>query len=191
MKKSYLSKIEKGLNKRIAIFTSDDDISLVKEIVSSLEWSKVSIPCIITNNRSSKVIEYSKEQNIRLFIVDDKVNIHRQLKLLKIDLVVLAHFNLKMTKEILDSFRVLDSHQSIYMDKFNSFYGIEIHKEVIERKEKFSGFTFYCVNDNKELFRKELAIYRHWKPEDLMREVNKAEKSWFTQIIKETVYEKR
>ncbi len=73
-------------------------------------------------------------------------------------------------------------------------WGINVHKAVIDAKEKFSGITIHHVNseydEGKIIFQSQLAIYRNWTEYDLETAVKELEKKYYPIIIKKVAYEK-
>lgn len=189
------SKLKESLIKRIAIFSSGKG-SLTQAIITSLDNSKVLVSCIVTNNPNAGVVEVAKQNNIRLIVTDSEMNIDRQLKLLSIDLIVLAGFLKKITNNITKKFKIINIHPAL-LPKFGGkgMYGINVHKKVIEDKEMFSGMTIHWVNDEydegKIIYQSQIPIYRNWNEYDLEKEIKKLEVKWYPEIIKQVVYGKR
>lgn len=189
------SKLKGSLIKRIAIFSSGKG-TLTQAIIENLEPSKVIVTCIVTNNPSAGVVDVANQNNIRLFIIDNQMNIDKQLKLLGVDLIVLSGFLKKVPNHITDKFKVINIHPAL-LPKFGGkgMYGIHVHRKVIESKEMFSGITIHFVNseydEGKIIYQNQIPIYRNWDEYDLEKEVKKLEYKWYPEIIKQVIYDKR
>ena len=189
---NYLDKIKSGLNKKIAIFASGQG-SLAQNIIQVLEPSRVSVECIYTNHSSCGATTIANNNKIKLIINTKDLNLVEELKSLDIDMIVLAGYTRKIPNDILDNFKVMNIHPSL-LPKFGGkgMYGINVHKSVIESKEKFSGMTIHWVNNEydmgEHIIQKQLAIYKNWNEYDLEKEVKKLEMKWYPEIIKRVLY---
>lgn len=187
-----MDKIKSGLNKKIAIFASGQG-SLAQNIIQVLEPSRVSVECIYTNHSSCGATTIANNNKIKLIINTKDLNLVEELKSLDIDMIVLAGYTRKIPNDILDNFKVMNIHPSL-LPKFGGkgMYGINVHKSVIESKEKFSGMTIHWVNNEydmgEHIIQKQLAIYKNWNEYDLEKEVKKLEMKWYPEIIKRVLY---
>jgi phosphoribosylglycinamide formyltransferase-1 len=70
------------------------------------------------------------------------------LKNYKIDLIVLAGYLKKVSKELIDKYKIINIHPSL-LPKYGGrgMYGINVHKAVIDNKEIESGLTIHYVNN--------------------------------------------
>ena len=120
--------------------------------------------------------------------------VERQINLLekhKIDLIVLAGYIKKLPKEITDKFenRIINIHPAL-LPKFGGkgMYGMNVHKAVIEAKEKYSGPTIHFVDDiydNGEiLLQKKVEISADDTPESLQKKVLELEHVVYPEAIK-------
>ena len=75
------------------------------------------------------------------------------LKEKNIDLIVLAGYLTVLTPNIVSAFRgkIINIHPSLIPAYCgNGFYGMRVHRAVIENKEKFSGATVHFVDEGTD-----------------------------------------
>jgi len=106
------------------------------------------------------------------------------------DLIVLAGFLLKIPEKMVSAFenRIINIHPSL-LPKYGGkgMYGLNIHKEVLLNKEKFSGLTIHYVNKEYDkgavIFQKKIKINEEETPESLSSKVLKLEHENYSLII--------
>lgn len=114
---------------------------------------------VISNNSDSFALERAKSENIDHYCINSKLYpdpdvLNNQILRILIDhnieLIFLAGYLKKIGKPILQQYknRVFNIHPAL-LPKFGGkgMYGINVHKAVIESKEKFSGITVHRVKD--------------------------------------------
>jgi phosphoribosylglycinamide formyltransferase-1 len=136
--------------KKISIFASGNGLNTFNLIKYFKNNKNVEVSCVITNNPNSGVILISKDNNIPVYIIDNK-NVELTLDILKnykIDLIVLAGYLKKVSKELIDKYKIINIHPSL-LPKYGGrgMYGINVHKAVIDNKEIESGLTIHYVNN--------------------------------------------
>lgn len=114
---------------------------------------------VISNNTDAKVLQKASNKNIPNFIINAKKypeeNLDEKITNLmsefKIDYIFLSGYMKKIEKNLVSTFenRIINSHPAL-LPKFGGkgMYGINVHKAVIEAKEKESGCTIHFVNEN-------------------------------------------
>ena len=122
-----------------------------------------------------KTVLFSKEE------LDNK-SLLNSLQNTAPDLIVLAGFLLKMPKNITSFFenKIINIHPALlplYGGK--GMYGLNIHKAVIENKEKISGLTIHYVNDKYDdgaiIFQKKVDLDNKESPLSLSKKILKEE----------------
>jgi phosphoribosylglycinamide formyltransferase-1 len=113
-------------------------------------------------------------------------------KLLKTnpDLIVLAGFLLKIPKKITEKFsnKIINIHPAL-LPRFGGkgMYGINIHKAVINKKEKRTGISIHYVNEKFDeganIFQKEISVKENDTPQTLSKRVLKIEHEYFSKTI--------
>ena len=155
----------------------------------------VSIELLICNNPNAKVLTKILSHSIKSMVLDYETFYHSsflQKKLLKINptLIVLAGFLWKIPKDIVEIFpnKIINIHPAL-LPKFGGkgMYGMNIHKAVIEKKEKKSGITIHYVNKSYDegeiIFQKEINIKKNETFEELAAKVLKLEHEFYPMVI--------
>ncbi len=114
---------------------------------------------VISNNSNAKVLQKASDKNIPIFIVNEKKypnenldeKITNLMREFKIDYIFLSGYMKKIEKNLLNAFpnKIINSHPAL-LPKFGGkgMYGTNVHKAVIEEKQKQSGCTIHFVNKN-------------------------------------------
>ena len=142
--------------KNIAIFASGEGTTtqnIIDYFKSGDYGIKISI--IVSNNPNANVLTRATKSSISTLIIDRKIfyesdKIVEKLKSLNIDLIVLAGFLWKIPENLIKKFpgKIINTHPAL-LPKFGGkgMYGINVHKAVIEAKEKQSGISIHFVNE--------------------------------------------
>ncbi|WP_343767303.1 phosphoribosylglycinamide formyltransferase [Gangjinia marincola] len=187
--------------KKIVLFASGSGTNVENIIRYFNDRKEIVISCVLSNNKSAIVHERAKKQNVNslTFNKDDLQHTDTVLDLLKSiapDLIVLAGFLWKFPKNILDQFpnQVINLHPALlplYGGK--GMYGMNVHRAVVENKEKETGITIHYVNEHYD----EGAIIAQHKtkltpedtPEDVARKIHELEYEHFPKVIEELLKE--
>ena len=117
------------------------------------------IVLVISNNTEAKVLKKASNKNIPNFIVNAKKypeenldeKITKLMSEFKVDYIFLSGFMKKIEKNLVSTFenKIVNSHPAL-LPKFGGkgMYGINVHKAVIQAKQKESGCTIHFVNEN-------------------------------------------
>lgn len=114
---------------------------------------------VISNNSTAKVLEKASNKDIPNFIInanrypeenlDEKIT--KIMSEFKVDYIFLSGYMKKIEKNLVRTFenKIVNSHPAL-LPKFGGkgMYGINVHKAVIEAKERESGCTLHFVNEN-------------------------------------------
>ena len=170
-----------GSNKiKTAVFISGAGSNLRSLIkFSKTKKSPISIKSIISNNRKSKGLRYSKIFKIKKKIFNYKNNTLVEKKILyylkknKIDLICLAGFMRILSKNFITNFKgkILNIHPSL----LPKFKGLNTHSRAIKNNEKFSGCTVHYVNSKldsgKIILQKKVKITKNDTPDSLAKKI--------------------
>ena len=147
--------------KRIVVFASGSG-SNYQKIKASIdnEYINGKIVLLISNNPNCGAVVFSKLHNIDYEIINDyrfpiEKDKNKQYELVlnsyKTDLILLAGFMKKIPCNIVDIYKnkIMNIHPSL-LPKYGGkgFFGINVHKKVIENKEEYTGATVHFVNNN-------------------------------------------
>ena len=181
-------------NKKVIIFASGSGSNALKIFEYFNNNQNVIIDSIYCNNPRANVINVFQKLSIKTVLFNKK-ELYESTFLETIrntnpDLIVLAGFLLKIPEKMVSTFenRIINIHPSL-LPKYGGkgMYGLNIHKEVILNKEKFSGLTIHYVNKEYDkgavIFQKKIKINEKETPESLSSKVLKLEHENYPLII--------
>ncbi|MFT4684435.1 MAG: phosphoribosylglycinamide formyltransferase-1 [Flavobacteriales bacterium] len=180
--------------KRIVIFASGSGTN-ADNISRFFKQSEVaSVVHIVTNNKNAKVIDRAKILKIKSLIFSKKELLEEGelLKFLKkeADIIVLAGFLWKIPQHIVSAFpnKIINIHPAL-LPKFGGkgMYGMNIHKSVIESKEKETGITIHYVNEKYDdgaiIFQAKTSVLPSETAEDVAKKIHQLEYEHFPRVI--------
>ena len=181
-------------NKKVIIFASGSGSNALKIFEYFNNNQNIIIDSIYCNNPRANVINVFQKLSIKTVLFNKK-ELYESAFLEAItstnpDLIVLAGFLLKIPEKMVSAFenRIINIHPSL-LPKYGGkgMYGLNIHKEVILNKEKFSGLTIHYVNKEYDkgavIFQKKIKINEKETPESLSSKVLKLEHENYPLII--------
>ena len=181
-------------NKNIVIFASGSGSNAVKIHDHFKEIDNVNIASLYCNNPEARVLQKFREFNVKTFLFSKKDLDNQKIleSLLKIDpdLIILAGFLLKIPKSITRFFKnkIINIHPALlplYGGK--GMYGKNIHKAVLENKEKTSGLTIHYVNEKYDdgaiIFQKQVELDSFETPLSLSKKILKEEHLHYPIVI--------
>lgn len=181
-------------NKKVIIFASGSGSNALKIFEYFNNNQNIIIDSIYCNNPRANVINVFQKLNIKTVLFNKKELYERAFLEAIIstnpDLIVLAGFLLKIPEKMVSAFenRIINIHPSL-LPKYGGkgMYGLNIHKEVLLNKEKFSGLTIHYVNKEYDkgavIFQKKIKINEKETPESLSSKVLKLEHENYPLII--------
>lgn len=182
--------------KKIVIFASGSGTNAENIIKYFKAGDTGTVVAVFTNNPNAKVIE--RAQN---FQVPTEIFSKEELSQGKIlqtindfapDLIVLAGFLLKLPKSIIESYpnTIINIHPAL-LPKYGGkgMYGMNVHKAVVENKEKETGITIHYVNENYDegnvIFQKKVTVLITDTPEVVAEKIHELEQQYFPKIIED------
>lgn len=144
---------------KIAVLVSGSGTNL-QSIIDKIKLnnfaSNIKLEAVIAD-RECYGVERAKKENIDAFMFDRKKykedlfkEIDKILSEKKVDLIVLAGFLSILPKDFVTKWKrkIINIHPSL-LPKFGGkgMYGLNVHKKVIEEKEKISGCTVHYVDN--------------------------------------------
>ena len=181
-------------NKKVIIFASGSGSNALKIFEHFNNNQNIVIDSIYCNNPRASVIKVFQKLSIKTVLFNKK-ELYESAFLEAIistnpDLIVLAGFLLKIPEKMVSAFenRIINIHPSL-LPKYGGkgMYGLNIHKEVLLNKEKFSGLTIHYVNKEYDkgavIFQKKIKINEEETPESLSSKVLKLEHENYSLII--------
>ncbi|MFA6925022.1 MAG: phosphoribosylglycinamide formyltransferase [Bacteroidales bacterium] len=187
------------MTKHIAIFASGSGTNAQNIINYFKDSSIAEISLILSNKPDAYVLERAKKYDIPSFIFTNENLFNScvvidKLTEFKIDFIVLAGFLLLVPQNIIDKYRnkIINIHPAL-LPKYGGkgMYGMKVHKEVIENKEKESGITIHYVNekydDGSIIFQAKCNVEKNYSPEMLAEKIHELEYEHFPAIIEKLV----
>ena len=182
--------------KRLVILASGDGTN-TQQLIDHFKGSKVTISLVISNNPDANVLRRAIIEGIPTLLINKESfyngeEVLRRLLSEKPDLIVCAGFLWKVPDRILNAFpnKVINIHPAL-LPKFGGkgMYGLNVHKAVINSKEKESGITIHFLNGNydegKTLFQATCEVKTDDTPEILAQKVQELEHRHFPKAIEQ------
>ncbi len=187
------------MKKNIAIFASGSGSNAENIYNYFKDDNNVNIALIVTNNKDAYVIERAQKLNIDFEIISKKMFSDEQyvlgvLEKYNIDFIVLAGFLLLIPEYLINKFqnKIVNIHPAL-LPKYGGkgMYGDNVHKAVIENKEKESGITIHYVNKNYDegqiIFQAKCEVKPNDTYADLAQKVHQLEYQYYPKIIAEVL----
>ncbi|MBS3088710.1 phosphoribosylglycinamide formyltransferase [Candidatus Pacearchaeota archaeon] len=169
--------------------------AILENIKSGRLEAKASV--IITNNTTAGVIQIADEYSIPSYCFnknnsqDPWQKVLNKLKEHKVNLGVLAGFMKEVPQFVLSAFSpnyFLNIHPAL-LPKYAGLYGIDVHRAVIQSRDKESGATVHIVNEEydrgKILTQLKVPRYNTDTPETLAARVLAAEHILYSYTLAE------
>ena len=180
--------------KKIVIFASGSGTNAENIIKYFENYRIATVVAVFTNNPKAKVIERARKFQIPTEIfTKEELNTSKILQ--KIidcapDLIVLAGFLLKMPESIIASYpnKIINIHPAL-LPKYGGkgMYGMNVHKAVVENKEKETGISIHFVNENYDegniIFQKRVTLLVTDTPEVVAEKIHELEQKYFPSVI--------
>lgn len=180
--------------KKIVIFASGSGTNAENIIKYFAETKIGTVVAVFTNRQDAKVIERAKNYQVPVvvFSKDDLIEskILQKLNTFRPDLIVLAGFLLKFPQNIIESYpdRIINIHPAL-LPKYGGkgMYGMNIHRTIVENKEKETGITIHFVNEHYDegnvIFQKDIVLSGNETPEEVAHKIHELEQEYFPQVI--------
>ena len=153
---------------------------------------------VVSNNSNAYALERAKMNNIPTYIITGKskeeidIELECVLDNYKVDLIVLAGYLKLIGNRLISKYTIINTHPSL-LPKFGGkgMYGMNVHKAVIEAKEKFSGPTVHFVNNNYDegniISQTKFKLSNAETPDSLSRKVQEVEKIQLINVLKQFI----
>lgn len=184
--------------KRIVIFASGSGTN-AENIIKHFKNSSIGmVVSIFTNNPKAYVIERAKNFQLPTEIFSkDELNsdkILQKLNDIRPDLIVLAGFLLKFPENIIARYpnKIINVHPAL-LPKYGGkgMYGMNVHKAIVENKEKETGISIHYVNENYDegniIFQKKVTVLITDTPEVVAEKIHELEQKYFPAIVEEVL----
>ena len=182
--------------KKIVLFASGSGTNAENIIVHFNKGSQSNVVAVFTNNPHAKVVERSKNHKVNALVFNKEELsqglVLQQLKDVQPDLIVLAGFLLKFPEHIIKEFpnQIINIHPALLPNYGGKgMYGMNVHKTVLENKEKETGITIHYVNEHYDeggiIFQQSVTIEECTTPEQIAVKVHELEQAFFPKVIEE------
>ena len=184
---------------RLAIFASGAGSNAEKIIDHFRNHSAIKIALIASNNPKSGVFEIAEKNTISTLFIDKKVffsenSYINELKLAKIDFIILAGFLWKIPSVLIKEYpgKIVNIHPAL-LPKYGGkgMYGHYVHEAVIANKEKESGITIHYVDElydhGKVIFQATCPVLETDTAETLAQRIHALEHEHYPKIIEQVL----
>lgn len=162
-----------------------------KDVVVDSLWSNKADAYALVRARNFGVdtFVFDREKFYQTDVVPDT------LRERKVDLVVLAGFLWLIPENLVSSFPIINIHPAL-LPKYGGkgMYGMNVHRAVVENKERESGISIHYVNENydegKLVFQAKCQVLPEDTAEQVAAKVHELEYRHFPQVIAQVLSEK-
>ena len=181
-----------------AIFASGEGTNAENIIKHFKNTSIGTVVSVFTNNPKAYVIERAKNFQVPTEIFSkEELNSDKVLqKLITIqpDLIVLAGFLLKFPENIIAQYpdKIINVHPAL-LPKYGGkgMYGMNVHKAIVENKEKETGISIHYVNENYDegniIFQKKVTVLVSDTPEVVAEKIHELEQKYFPSVVEDVL----
>ncbi|WP_395051024.1 phosphoribosylglycinamide formyltransferase [Flavobacterium sp.] len=180
--------------KKIVIFASGSGTN-AENIIKYFQSKEIgTVVAVFTNNPNAKVLERAKNFQVPTEIFNKEElyegKILQKLNVIQPDLIVLAGFLLKLPKSMIESYlnTIINIHPAL-LPKYGGkgMYGMNVHKAIVENRERETGITIHFVNENYDegnvIFQKTVPLTETDSPESVAEKIHELEQRYFPEVI--------
>jgi len=184
---------------KIAIFASGSGTNAENIIKFSKENKNFEICAIFSNNKNAFVLQRAISNNIKHYIFS-RTDFYESKKVLdilkkdKIDFIVLAGFLWLIPEYLIQEYpnKIINIHPAL-LPKYGGkgMYGMNVHKAVVENKEKETGITIHYVNKEYDkgdvIFQAKCDVLSNDTPDTIAKKVHQLEYEHFPKVINQII----
>jgi phosphoribosylglycinamide formyltransferase-1 len=180
--------------KKIVIFASGSGTN-AENIIKYFVKTKIgTVAAVFTNNPSAKVIDRAKNYGVvtEIFSKAELIEgeVLQKINSIQPDWIVLAGFLLKFPENIIAAYpnKIINIHPAL-LPKYGGkgMYGMNIHKAIVDNKEKETGITIHYVNENYDegniIFQQSVILTGDETPEEVAAKIHELEQKYFPEVI--------
>lgn len=180
--------------KKMVVFASGSGTNAENIIKYFNEGEIAAVVKVFTNNPNAKVIERAKNNNVPTEIFSKSEMLEagflEKVNESKPDLIVLAGFLLKLPENVIEAYRdkIINIHPAL-LPKYGGkgMYGLNVHRAIVENKEKETGITIHYVDENYDegsvIFQERISLTGNETPEEIAAKVHELEHRHFPEVI--------
>lgn len=180
--------------KKLAVLVSGNGTTL-QAIIDSIKKNELdaSIKIVISNTSEAYGLVRAKSANINTYVLKDykdENELYDKLKESDVDLVILAGYLKLIPIKVIREFTIINTHPAL-LPKYGGkgMYGMNVHKAVVENKEKETGATLHFVNEEYDkgriISQTKVRVYKNDTAEKVSARVQKAEKIQLIKVLKD------
>lgn len=181
---------------RVAVLVSGGGTNLQALIdkIQKGELEEAEIVKVISSRPDAFALERAKKAGIETAVAAEQKDVLRELRLSGADIVVLAGYMKVLSPDIIENYRnrIINIHPSLipkYCGK--GFYGIRVHRAVLEGGEKESGATVHYVDEGvdtgKIIIQRKVPVMEGDTPEALAARVLETEHEILAEGLREVI----
>ncbi len=181
---------------RVAVLVSGGGTNLQALIdkIQKGELEEAEIVKVISSRPDAFALERAKKAGIETAVAAEQKDVLRELRLSGADIVVLAGYMKVLSPDIIENYRnrIINIHPSLipkYCGK--GFYGIRVHRAVLEGGEKESGATVHYVDEGvdtgKIIIQRKVPVMEGDTPETLAARVLETEHEILAEGLREVI----
>lgn len=181
---------------KVAVLVSGGGTNLqaIIDKVQSGELPQVELVKVISSKEGAFALERAAKADIPTAVAKEQADVLAELKACGTEIIVLAGYMKVLDPEIIRNYRnrIVNIHPSLipkYCGK--GFYGIRVHRAVIEGGEKESGATVHYVDEGVDtgeiILQEKVPVMEGDTPEDLAARVLKVEHRILAEGLKKAI----
>ena len=180
---------------RIAIFASGSGSNAENIIHHFRDKEGVEVVLVLSNKSDAFVLNRAEKHGLptSVFTKEELNNSEKVIETLKeynASIIILAGFLLKIPENLIKTYpnAIVNIHPAL-LPKYGGkgMYGMNVHKAVVENREKEAGITIHYVNEYYDegefIFQAKCPILSSDSPEEVQRKVQELEAIHFPTII--------
>lgn len=156
------------------------------------------VVAVFTNNPNAKVIERAQNLKVLAIIFSKEELIEgeivQKINSFEPDWIILAGFLLKLPENFVAAFpnKIINIHPAL-LPKYGGkgMYGMNVHKAIVENKEKETGITIHFVNENYDegniIFQKKVTVLVTDTPEVVAEKIHELEQRYFPEVVEKLI----
>lgn len=187
--------------KNIAIFASGNGSNAESLTKYFNNGNTANVKLIVCNNKNALVLQRAKNLNIEALIMpkehlcsENPVGLLEILESRKIDYIILAGYLLKIPLALVNKYthKIINIHPAL-LPKYGGkgMYGMNIHKAVVEAKEKETGITIHLIDEiydnGKIIFQTTCSVEPDDTPESVAKKISLLEQTYFPKVVEEYI----
>ena len=177
----------------LVVFASGNG-STLQSIIDNIKSHRLEarINLVVSDNENAYALERARENDIDTYVIKSEDKLLSVLEGYEINLIVLAGYLKMIGPKLIEKYTIINTHPSLLPNYGGKgMYGMNVHRTVVEAKEKFTGPTVHFVNskydEGKIISQTKVEILEDDTPEDVSDKVQAIEKIKLNQVLNKFV----